>query len=120
MANLRETTEVVYRAVEIGPQSFQGAQDMVVVDLAVLQAGMNAERDGFDAVCVDTMSDSGVAGLRSLLKIPVVGAGRTAFLTAMQLGSKFSILVMYKPWIPMQQTPTPPRVCAPTGSGSWR
>ncbi|KQX19105.1 MULTISPECIES: aspartate/glutamate racemase family protein [unclassified Sphingomonas] len=103
VAKVKDDTELVYRAVAVGPRSFQGAQDMTIVDFAVLQAGSTAEKEGFDAVCVDTMSDSGVAALRSVLKIPVVGAGRTAFMTALMLGSKFSIIVMYKPWIPMQQ-----------------
>ncbi len=43
---------------------------------------------GFDAVCIDTMSDSGVAALRSSLSIPVVGPGRASMLTAMMLGHR--------------------------------
>lgn len=103
IAHTRPDTELVYRAVRVGPKMFQGVHDFTIMDIAVTEAGINAEKEGFDAVCVDTMSDSGVAALRSVLRIPVVGAGRTAFMTALMLGSKFSILVMYKPWIPMQQ-----------------
>ena len=39
------------------------------------EAGVTAQEDGYDAVCIDTMSDSGVNALRSMLDIPVIGPG---------------------------------------------
>ena len=51
-------------------------------------AGLDAEKEGFSAVCIDTMSDSGVSALRSVLSIPVIGPGRTSMLTAMSLGQE--------------------------------
>jgi Asp/Glu/hydantoin racemase len=71
---------------------------MVMADIGILEAGLSAEEEGFDAVCVDTMSDSGVAALRSILRIPVVGPGRVAMLEAMMLGSRFSIVTMWQKW----------------------
>lgn len=62
---------------------------------------MNAEAEGFDAVCVDTVSDAAVAPLRSVLNIPVIGPGRTAMLTALTLGRRFGIVTMWKEWIPL-------------------
>jgi allantoin racemase len=44
------------------------------------------------------MSDSGLAALRSLLTIPVVGPGSASFLTACMLGKKFSVLTMWDRW----------------------
>ena len=44
------------------------------------------------------MSDSGVAALRSVLDIPVIGPGRASMLTAMLLGSRFSVVTMWKHW----------------------
>ena len=54
-------------------------QTWCLLILAILEAGLTAELDGFDAVCIDTMSDSGVAALRSSLSIPVVGPGRVLY-----------------------------------------
>ena len=71
---------------------------MVMADIGILEAGLSAEEEGFDAVCIDTMSDSGVAALRSILRIPVVGPGRVAMLEAMMLGSRFSIVTMWQKW----------------------
>lgn len=101
-ARPRADSEFVYRSVAIGPRSFQGAHDLALMDIAVLGAAVSAEEEGFDAVCVDTMSDSGVTALQSVLRIPVIGAGRAAMMTALLLGARFSILVMHRPWIPIE------------------
>jgi allantoin racemase len=48
---------------------------------------------------MDTMSDAGLSFLRSMLDIPVVGAGKAAYLVALMLGTRFSVLTMWDPWI---------------------
>lgn len=90
-----------FRPVAAGPVNYSSHHDFVLADLSILAAGMHAERDGFDAVCVDTMSDSGVAALRSVLDIPVFGPGKAAMLTALMLGDKFSIITMASRWKPL-------------------
>lgn len=75
--------------------------DMAIMELAVIEAGMQAEEEGFDAVCINTMSDSGLAALRSRLSIPVVAPAITAFHTASMLGQKFSVLTMWPQWYPL-------------------
>ena len=87
-----------FESVRIAPQNYVSASDMVLADVGVLEAGIEAERRGYDAVCVDTMSDSGVAALRSELSIPVIGPGRASVLTAMMLGNRFSIVAMWPHW----------------------
>ena len=62
--------------VKAGPALFDSYHDLVLADLAMFEAGMTAQEDGYDAVCIDTMSDSGVNALRSVLDIPVIGPGR--------------------------------------------
>src|SRR5438034_3115511 len=44
------------------------------------------------------MSDSGLAAARSLLDIPVIAPGRASMLTALMLGERFSILIMWDRW----------------------
>ncbi|MBE7928892.1 aspartate/glutamate racemase family protein [Pseudomonas saudiphocaensis] len=75
--------------------------DMAIMELAVIEAGIKAEEEGFDAVCINTVSDSGLAALRSRLSIPVLAPGIAAFHTACMLGQKFSILTMWPRWYPL-------------------
>lgn len=95
---LSDELEFTFRQVKAGPKNYVSEADMVLADIAILEAGLTAETEGFDAVCIDTMSDSGVAALRSSLSIPVVGPGRASMLTAMMLGQRFSIVTMWRKW----------------------
>lgn len=75
--------------------------DMAIMEMAVIEAGIKAQDEGFDAVCINTVSDSGLAALRSRLSIPVLAPGIAAFHTACMLGQKFSILTMWPRWYPL-------------------
>lgn len=75
--------------------------DRYIMDSIVIEAGLAAEEEGCDAVCINTVSDSGLAALRSRLTIPVVAPGQASFLTAAMLGHRFSILTMWERWIPL-------------------
>ena len=75
--------------------------DLYIMDTIVIDAGVTAEQEGFDAVCINTVSDSGLYALRSRLKIPVIGPGQASFHIACTLGHKFSILTMWQPWVPL-------------------
>jgi len=87
-----------FRSTKAAPRNYVSEADMVLADLGILEAGQSAKDEGFHAVCIDTMSDSGVAALRSVLDIPVIGPGRASMLTAMLLGSRFSVVTMWKHW----------------------
>lgn len=87
-----------FRSVRAAPRNYVSASDMVLADIGVLEVGLQAEADGYDAVCVDTVSDSGVAALRSELSIPVIGPGRASVLMALMLGKRFSIIAMWPHW----------------------
>lgn len=75
--------------------------DMAIMEAAVIQAGVKAEEEGYDALCINTVSDSGLAALRSRLSIPVLAPGIAAFHTACMLGHRFSILTMWPRWYPL-------------------
>jgi allantoin racemase len=97
-ANLPKGVQLHYQTTKAAPSNYVSAMDYVIADIGLLEAGLQAEEDGFDAVCIDTVSDSGVAALRSLLDIPVIAPGRTMFLTAMMLGRRFGVLSMWERW----------------------
>lgn len=96
--DLAPDTEIHYRPVKAAPRTYTSQQDYVLADISMLEAGRSAQEDGFDAVCIDTVSDSGVAALRAVLDIPVIGPGRAMYATAITLGDKFSMLAMWKEW----------------------
>jgi len=96
---LEPDSEFHFRPVKAGPTSFMSPHDWTLMDLAIFEAGASAQEEGYDAVCIDTMSDSGMAALRSVLDIPVVSPGRASMLFALTLGSKFSVLAQWKPSI---------------------
>jgi Asp/Glu/hydantoin racemase len=58
-----------------------------------IQAGLQAEKDGFDAYAISTLPDPALREIRSMLRIPVVGYGESAMLTSCLLGSKFAVMV---------------------------
>jgi allantoin racemase len=91
--------EFDYRAVKAGPGLFDSHHDYLLADIAIFEAGLDAQTEGYDAVCIDTMSDSGMAALRSILDIPVIGPGRASYAMALMLGNQFSILTQWDPWI---------------------
>jgi allantoin racemase len=93
--------EFDYRGVKAGPALFDSWHDYVLADLSLFEAGLTAEEDGYDAVCIDTMSDSGVNALRSVLDIPVIGPGKASYLIALMLGTRFSVLTQWDPWMPL-------------------
>ncbi len=92
-----------FAAVRWGAALGDSYHDMLLMDWTVFQAGIGAEEEGFDAVLIDTVSDSGVAALRSRLTIPVIGPGAAAFGAAMLLGKKFTVLTMWPQWFPLYE-----------------
>lgn len=90
-----------YRTVKAGPINYSSHHDFVLADVANFEAGCRAQDEGYAAVCIDTMSDSGVAALRSVLDIPVFGPGKLAILMALMLGDRFSFLTMASRWKPL-------------------
>lgn len=69
--------------------------DRALVDLGHLDAAIGAEREGFDALFVNTFADYGLAGMKSALSIPVVGAGEAALQLAPMLGERFVIITVW-------------------------
>ena len=93
--------EFVFRPVKAGPVNYSSHHDFALAEVANFEAGCKAQEEGFAAVCIDTMSDSGVAALRSVLDIPVFGPGKVSMLAALMLGDRFSILTMASRWKPL-------------------
>jgi len=93
--------EVVFEAVKAGAALGDSFHDALLMDVSVVEAALTAEKEGFSAVCIDTMSDSGINALRSCLNIPVVAPGASSFYMAANLGKKFGIVTMWDEWFPL-------------------
>lgn len=81
-----------------GGTTLDSTYEGALADYWCLEAGVRAEAEGCAAVCINSMSDSGVAALRSRLSIPVVGTAQATYHLAAQLGRRFSIISMWDRW----------------------
>lgn len=102
---LRPDTEIVYCPVRDSGLLQDSYYEILLFDAYLSEAGLQAEEKGLDAVIIDTVSDTGVAALRSRLSIPVVAPGLTGYALAMQLGRKFSIVTEWKGWCALNDLP---------------
>ena len=91
-------TVLVFKTVAFSGHKSETFYDDCISEAAVLQAGIDAEADGFDAVYIDSVSDVGLFPLRSRLRIPVVAPGQVAYHVASLLGARFSIIASWPQW----------------------
>lgn len=96
----RPDTEIVMHGMRVGtyPSNYPGtdirhAAFQHLHSLQFMQAGWQAQKDGFDAYAISTLPDPALREIRSLLRIPVVGYGESAMLTACLLGQRFAVMV---------------------------
>ena len=95
--SLRPDVTFHFKPVKAGPTSVASPHDWMLLDIALFEAGLNAEADGFDAVVIDTVSDSGADGLRSMLDIPVLAPGRASLIFSLTLGRRFGVMAQWQP-----------------------
>jgi allantoin racemase len=102
---LRPDTEIVYCPVRDGGLLQDSLFETLLFDAYMSEAGVRAQDEGLDAVVIDTVSDTGVAALRSVLSIPVVAPGLAGYTFAMQLGRRFSVLAEWVGWRHLNDVP---------------
>lgn len=94
----RPDISIEFAGVRNGTTSLDSLFEATMADAFCLEAGLRAEEEGFAAVCLNSVSDSGVAALRSRLSIPVTGPGRASFFLAADLAKRFSVVTMWPQW----------------------
>lgn len=92
------TFENVFVSAKAGGATLDSAYETTLADAFVLDAGCRAEEEGYVGVCVNSMSDSALAALRSRLTIPVVAPSQATMLLACLLGKRFSVVTMWPQW----------------------
>lgn len=95
---IRPGMTVDFVGIRNGTTVLDSLYEATLADAFCLEAGLSAEAEGYDAVCINSMSDSGLAALRSRLSIPVVGPGRASFFLAADLGKRFAVITMWPRW----------------------
>lgn len=90
--------ETVFVSAKAGGSVIDSSYEQTLCDAFVLDAGCRAEDEGYDGVCVNSMSDSAFAALRSRLTIPVVAPSHSSMLLASMIGKCFSVITMWPQW----------------------
>ena len=62
--------EFDYRPTKASCAMFDSPHDWLLADMGVYEAGARAQEEGYDAVCIDSMSDSGSAARTSTPSSP--------------------------------------------------
>jgi allantoin racemase len=96
----RTGTELDFSFAREGARILDSYYEDVLASAFILDAVCSAEDQGYHAVCIDTVTDTGLEAVRSRLNIPVVGAGESSFLLAASLAARFSILTLWDRWTP--------------------
>jgi allantoin racemase len=96
----REGTQLDFVFPREGARILDSYYEDVLASAFILESAGRAQDEGYDAVCIDTMTDTGIEAVRSRLEIPVVGAGETSLLLASSLGARFSIITLWDRWNP--------------------
>jgi allantoin racemase len=96
----RAGTELDFTFAREGARILDSYYEDVLASAFILDAVHAAEDDGYHAVCIDTVTDTGIEAVRSRLGIPVVGAGESSFLLAASLAGRFSIVTLWDRWTP--------------------
>ncbi len=91
--------EFDYRGVKAGPALFDSYHDWLLADISLFEAGQVRAGRGLRRRLHRHHERLGHEPLRSVLDIPVIGPGRCSYLTALMLGSKFSVLTQWDPWM---------------------
>jgi Asp/Glu/hydantoin racemase len=99
-AILQEGTEIQVRGIPRGPAinpetlpDYRNTYYNLLLKQGVVEAALQAEADGFDAVVVNCFDDPGVVEARGVVGIPVFGICEPSMHFVCQLGRRFGALV---------------------------
>jgi len=77
---------------EKAPEAIENHYGVTLAAPATVEAVVEAERKGYDAVIIGCFDDPGLHAARERVSIPVVGLGETSMTTALLLGNKIAVI----------------------------
>lgn len=101
--SLDTDVKVSIEALTTGTLSIEGRADLARNQVAVMDAVVRAEAEGFDGVFVSDMDMCGVEPARELVDIPVVGGFAANAFTALMLGRRVGLVTILERVVPMQE-----------------
>lgn len=87
-------TTVEARPTGKGPRSIESMWEEYLSIPGLMEAVVELEQEGFDAVVSGCFGDPGIDGARELVSIPVLGTGATSMVVAANIGHRFSIVTV--------------------------
>jgi allantoin racemase len=85
-------TIVAVEPLEDGPPAVESLSDIALVAAELIRHVPRWRAGGHEAVVIGCFSDPGLAALRDLIDIPVIGPGASSVHLAAQFGDRFSVL----------------------------
>jgi allantoin racemase len=96
----KEFPDVEVVSLAAGPESVEDFLDEVVAGPDTVRLVKEAEEKGFDAVVISCFANPAIDACRSVVSIPVVGAGIASLLLASSLGERIAVVTVLKETIP--------------------
>lgn len=84
--------ELIVENLKFGTETIESSYDEALTAPFVAEKAIDAEQRGLSAMIISCFLDPGLKAAREVVRIPVIGAGESAMLTALLLGDSFSIL----------------------------
>ena len=97
---LHADTQVAQKPLKVGlsdPHDFVNAYYSHLNATSILEAIIEAEREGYDAAVVGCFDDTGVRQARAVVDMPVIGPGEASMLFACMLGQRFAVICANMP-----------------------
>jgi allantoin racemase len=69
--------------------------EFLVQQVNFVEAGLRAAADGCDRIVYVSVADYGIAALRALVDVPVIGAGETTYAALAASGTAFSVVTVW-------------------------
>lgn len=79
------------------PTRLANVTDFYLNGLMFVEHAVRLEKEGYDAIIINTFGDYGIEPMRAAVSIPVIGPGQTAMTTAANIGKKFAIVTVWPP-----------------------
>ncbi|MFW2544090.1 aspartate/glutamate racemase family protein [Primorskyibacter sp. 2E107] len=86
-----------------GPAAIQGADDGAAAVPPMLEVVEQAAQTGTQAIIIGCFDDTGLDEARALVGCPVLGIGQAAYLTALAVGARFSVVTTLSVSVPVLQ-----------------
>ena len=96
----KEFPEIEVVSLSAGPESVEDFLDEVIAGPDTIRLVKDAEEKGFDAVVISCFANPAIDACRSVVSIPVVGAGIASLLTALSLGERIAVVTVLRETIP--------------------